>query len=255
MSGRVLVLVVVLASCGQPPSDPAPAPSSAGEESSALDGCGDRVGLVLEQPAPIAAEWSGATMVGGTGELTMRWCGAGALHLGQIEIGEPEESFATGELELELGPREAVRMGIPGLSVPGSARLVVRGEAGGVPVSAETTVTFVDDPDHAHAVSACEARGGTFLPAGSARIEHCDRPTADANTPCYSDASCEGACIATGTEPDAAAGCAPGEERVRFVGHCSERTVTFGCMARLLEPQTECRVIGRASRLPQICSD
>lgn len=283
--GGLLLGQLALSACGAASNlgatERAPRPAAteaplAREEQPAPDPCEGRDGLVIEPIAPIAAEWQGAVTIGGHGEVTVRWCGAGTVSIVSLTLGRDEAG--------ELGPARYIRNPDPararlvhGASLtdalaapgqPGPLLLMVeatteRGET----ITARASLESVDDPERAALRSECEAAEGTWGPHGMMGYESCDRPTRDAGQRCTSDADCEGPCIASGTEPlgDAApdvellAGvevpaCGPGRQPHLAVGRCHDRSLRFGCHPRLSEVTIEC-VGAFPRRAHTICVD
>jgi hypothetical protein len=134
-------------------------------------------------------------------------------------------------------------------AAPGPLLLIVeaiteRGET----ITASARLESVDDPERAALRAECVAAGGQWGPHRMMGHESCDRPTRDAGQRCTSDADCEGPCIESGTEPLAGAAppgaevpaCGAGRAPRLVVGRCHDRSLGFGCHARLSDVTIEC---------------
>ncbi|MCB9718430.1 MAG: hypothetical protein H6712_31565 [Myxococcales bacterium] len=236
------------------------------------DRCEGHDALVIDPPAPIAAQWQGAATVGGTGPLVLRWCGEGIVIVRSVTVVRPHPDgtdAVTVLLELEaqrgaLGHGDELTMTIHTPAQPGTLGVIAVAEDGdGRSFQARTTLEVIEDPERTAQREACLASGGRWGPQGMLGVETCDRPTRDAGKRCLSDADCEGACLEdtdepfTGNVPVSAPlpRCGPGQElRVR-VGRCHDRTTLFGCHSRLRATTVECVAPGAARRKNVICVD
>ena len=264
--GALLVGQLALSACGgastlgATESGPRPGATEAAivrAEEPVPDPCEGRDGLVIDPIAPIAAEWQGAVTIGGHGEVTMRWCGAGTVSIVSLTLATDEAG--------ELGPARYIRNPDPARArlarggsltdevaapgQPGPLLLVVEATTDeGETITARASLESVDDPERAALRTECEGAGGRWGPHGMMGYESCDRPTRDAGQRCTSDADCEGPCIESGTEPlgDAAPpgvevpACGPGRQPHLVVGRCHDRSLRFGCHPRLSELTLEC---------------
>ncbi|MDQ3037726.1 MAG: hypothetical protein M3Y87_35360 [Myxococcota bacterium] len=239
----------------------------------ALDACAGQHGLVIEPTVPIAADWQGAATVGGRGEATVRWCGAGTVSIVSLTLGHRDVDGDLGEVRsirtpdplrarLTRGGSLTDELWAP--SEPAALLLVVDAIAeDGETIRARAQLESVEDPERIALRTECQAAGGTWAARGMTGSEQCDRPTSDAGQRCTSDADCEGPCVDAGSEPlsDApAAGlempaCGPGRQPHLLVGRCHDRSVRFGCHPRLHEVTIECVAPAFRRRAHGVCVD
>lgn len=252
----VLVLVLVLVGCG--------AATTTATTVGTDDACGARTGLVVEAPEVIAGTWNeGSVIVGGTGTVTVRWCGEGTVVVerttGMGSAGSAWE-LAYDPAAATLAHGDAVSHDVPGPAVPSVIELTAYATtAAGTPIRAhgrirgELPALFVAERD------ACLADGGTWGPVGLAQTFACDRPTHDAGQRCLSRADCEGPCVddhhEVPTTPPDGRTCPAGQEVRLHVGTCASHTLMFGCAPRLDDVLTECVAPGMASRSHTVCVD
>ncbi len=237
------------------------------------DRCAGHDDLFLEPVAPIAADWQGAVTVGGLASVTVMWCGAGMVTVTSVTLLRPatadapvqplyvrEPDATTGRLACG----EALTIEVSAPAMPASLEVVALAtDASGAQHTARIAVEAVDDPERAALRAECEAAGGEWSAHGLAGVESCDRPTRDAGQRCTSDADCEGPCLETGTEPLTGTtpvgvvvpSCGGGGELRLVVGRCHDRSLRFGCFARLEDVRVECIAPGFARRSRVVCVD
>jgi hypothetical protein len=108
-----------------------------------------------------------------------------------------------------------------------------------------TIAVVVHDRLRETALAVCDACHGTWGTYGLLELEGCDCPTTDPGKTCHDVADCQGDCLEPEVEPIDAT-------TYRFVGRCSPRTSTFGCLGRVRRGVH--RRVGSV-RIPSICVD
>lgn len=220
-------------------------------------------GLTVTMEARIPVEWSGALSTAGRGTAIVEWCGPGSVVVDSVEVGEHEQAHASYALDpaaSRLDPGGRLRVSITGSGQPGNDPILVRAIADdGRTIEARGEVLTVDDPDRVAAIAACDACGGRWGAVGLSGNQTCDCPTTDAGQRCIRGSDCQGGCIRDGDElaPAGEGGpvCAPGEELRRWVGHCHDHQLMFGCHPRIDEVELECVRPGAARRHQMVCVD
>ncbi|MEX1368132.1 MAG: hypothetical protein AB1Z98_33695 [Nannocystaceae bacterium] len=237
------------------------------------DPCEDHDGLVLSPPAVIAADWQGATTMGGSGSLGILWCGEGKAVLQFVKVSRPgaegtsSEMTARYELDpdrsaLEPGDSRTTRIHAPASPGPLAVMAVAIDEERRLH-EAHTSLEVIEDPERTAQREQCLADGGSWAARGMLGIESCSRPTTDAGKRCLSGSDCEGACIEDQAEAigdDVLAGvevprCSPGREPRLLVGKCDDRTLRFGCHPRLRAVTVACLWPRVSRRALSVCVD